>query len=71
MIVIKRFADRMDGGRIYEVGDEYPRPGLEATPERIAELAGSDNRARRPLIRADAPKPTTRKRGERNGRNVG
>lgn len=55
-IVIERFADLQDGNRIYGVGDDYPRPGLDVTPERLAELAGSDNRTGRPLIvDVDAP----------------
>lgn len=49
---LTRFADMQDAGRIYEAGDTYPRPGFEVTEQRLAELAGSDNRARRPLIQA-------------------
>lgn len=45
-----RFADLKDGKRIYEAGDEFPRPGFIVSPERIAELAGSDNRMGYPLI---------------------
>lgn len=55
-IVIERFADLQDGNRIYEAGDSYPRPGFDVTHERLAELAGSDNRTGRPLIAdVDAP----------------
>lgn len=59
-IVIERFADLQDDNRIYEAGDTYPHPGLDVSPERLAELAGSDNRVGRPLIEAveggsDAP----------------
>ena len=51
-----RFADLNDGNRIYEAGDIYPRPGLVVSEERLAELAGSDNRAGKPLIKAvEAP----------------
>lgn len=49
---LTRFADLNDGNRIYEAGETYPRPGLDVTPERIAELAGSDNRMGYPLIEA-------------------
>ena len=49
-VAIERFADLMDGKRLYEAGDAYPRPGLNVTPERLAELAGSDNRLGRPVI---------------------
>lgn len=47
-----RFCDRQDDMFMYEAGDTYPRPGLDVTPERIAELAGSDNRMGYPLIEA-------------------
>ena len=55
-IVLTRFADLQDGNRIYEAGDTYPRPGFDVSPERLAELAGSDNRIGQPLIvNVDAP----------------
>ena len=53
---LTRFADLNDGNRIYEAGETYPRLGLDVTPERIAELAGSDNRMGYPLIAADVQK---------------
>lgn len=53
---LMRFADLQDGNRIYEAGETYPRPGFDVTPERIAELAGRDNRMGYPLIEAvEAP----------------
>lgn len=55
-VVLTRFADLTDGKRIYEAGDVFPRPGLNVTPERLCELAGSDNRMGKPLIvDVDAP----------------
>ena len=54
---LTRFADLRDGGRIYEAGEEYPRPGFDVAPERIKELAGSDNRAGHPLIMKTAEMP--------------
>ena len=55
-IVLMRFADLQDGNRVYEAGDTYPRPGFDVSPERLAELAGSDNRIGEPLIvDVDAP----------------
>ena len=50
-VAVMRFADLKDAGRIYEAGENYPRPGLDVAPERIAELAGSDNRMGYPLIK--------------------
>lgn len=57
--VIKEFHDLTDfkstkGGNIYhkyEVGDDYPRSGVKAMPERVEELLGSDNARKMPLIK--------------------
>lgn len=49
-VAIVRFADLMDGKRIYEAGDTFPRPGLNVSPERLRALEGCDNLARKPLI---------------------
>ena len=51
-IVLSRFADLKDNNRIYEAGDTFPRPGFDVSPERLAELASSDNRTGKPLIKA-------------------
>lgn len=48
--VIKLFTDLQDNGHKYEVGDEYPRLGLKPSLARIAELSGSNNRQKTPLI---------------------
>lgn len=50
-VVIERFADLQDHNRIYEAGDSYPRPGFDVSAERLAELEGRDNLARKPLIK--------------------
>lgn len=54
--VLIRFADLQDGGRIYEAGERFPRLGLHVSEERLAELAGSDNRTGHPLIAAEPVK---------------
>ena len=59
--VIKLFTDLQDGGYEYRKGDEYPRAGLEPTEERIAELAGSDNKQGTPLIKEIKVKATAKK----------
>lgn len=62
--VIKYFTDLLDNGYPYSVGDIYPRQGMTATEERIAELAGSNNKQGQPLIELvkEAPaKKTTKK----------
>ncbi|MBO6269291.1 MAG: hypothetical protein J6N19_09160 [Clostridium sp.] len=48
--VCKAFFDLKDNGHPYFAGDAYPRQGMSVSPARIAELAGSNNRQRVPLI---------------------
>lgn len=48
--VIKFFTDLQDNNHPYNVGDTFPRKGAAATAERIAELCGSENKQRCPLI---------------------
>ena len=49
--VIKHFTDMQDNNFAYQVGDEYPRKGLEVTKGRIEELATTQNRRKIPLIK--------------------
>lgn len=42
--VVKHFTDLQDNNHSYKVGDTYPRAGLEVKPERLAELAGPNNK---------------------------
>lgn len=42
--VIVRFRDLKDDGRVYEVGDTYPRKGKRASKARIAELSSTENK---------------------------
>lgn len=58
--VIKLFADLKDNNHVYKVGDEYPRKGLQVSEDRIAELAGSNNKQGTPLIAAEV-KPAAQK----------
>lgn len=48
--VIKHFTDLHDENYPYNVGDSYPRVGIEVTEERIKELAGCNNKHGTPLI---------------------
>lgn len=48
--VIAYFTDLQDNNHPYNVGDVYPRAGVEATEARIAELSGSNNKQGKPLI---------------------
>lgn len=49
--VINYFEDLQDNRFAYNVGDEYPRKGLKVTKERIKELATTQNRQNKPLIK--------------------
>lgn len=51
--VIKYFTDLQDNGHPYNVGDAFPRSGVSVTDARLAELAGSNNRQRTPLIKLE------------------
>lgn len=48
--VIAEFCDKQDDYKVYGVGDEFPRSGLEVTEERIQELASDANALGKPLI---------------------
>ena len=48
--VIAYFTDLQDNNHEYNVGDVYPREGVNPTPERISELAGNENKQCKPLI---------------------
>lgn len=45
------FRDLQDGGRAYDIGDEYPRAGLTVSSERLEELSTRKNIRGIPLIR--------------------
>lgn len=49
--VIKYFTDLQDNDHAYNVGDVFPRDGVTVTEERLAELAGSNNKRGEPLIK--------------------
>ena len=54
--VIVYFEDLQDGGHPYNIGDAYPRKGLEVSEDRIRELSTSNNARRKPLICATSHK---------------
>ncbi|MDN6397678.1 MAG: hypothetical protein L0J75_01425 [Alkalibacterium sp.] len=41
-VVRKRFRERYDSKRVYQVNDWYPRSGFDATDERVEELTKKD-----------------------------
>ena len=48
--VIKHFTDMQDNNFAYEIGDTFPRKGLNVLPSRVKELASDKNRQGCPLI---------------------
>ena len=64
--VIKYFTDLQDNNYAYYVGDTFPRNGVEAGAERVAELSSDKNRLGVPLIEevAEKPKRTRKKKYE-------
>lgn len=48
--VIKFFTDLHDNDHPYNVGETFPRSGVEVSEKRLAELAGSNNKQGQPLI---------------------
>ena len=48
--VIKHFVDLQDNNHRYDIGDTYPRNGLNVLQSRINELASNKNLQKTPLI---------------------
>lgn len=59
------FEDLQDKSRPYNVGDEFPRKGLEVSEERLEELSTAKNRRGTPLIQKIEEKVSTRKQTRR------
>lgn len=57
--VIEFFADLQDNNHAYNVGDSFPRVGVEVSEERCAELAGRQNKRGIPLIKEVKSKKKT------------
>ena len=49
--VIEKFIDLQDDNYLYQIGDTFPREGLEVSEERLAELSSEANKRGIPLIR--------------------
>ena len=64
--VIKPFTDLQDSNYKYDIGDIYPRKGLNVLQSRINELASNKNLQKTPLIeeipeKAEEPKKEKKK----------
>lgn len=64
--VIKFFTDLQDNNYAYYVGDTFPRNGVEAGAERLAELSSDKNLQGVPLIEevVEKPKRTRKKKSD-------
>jgi hypothetical protein len=60
--VIKYFVDLQDNNHPYNAGDIFPRNGLSVSDDRLAELAGSENKQGVPLIRLVEEEKPNKKR---------
>lgn len=65
--VIHDFKDLQDKGKIYKVGDKYPREGYDPTEKRIAELLGKKNKIGKSLIKeiAEPKKAAPKKKADK------
>ena len=64
--VIKHFFDLQDNDYKYDVGDTYPRKGLDVLQSRINELASNKNLQKTPLIEEIPEKAEEPKRGKKS-----
>ena len=48
--VVEYFTDLQDNGHAYNVGDIFPREGVEVSAERLEELSSSKNKRGKALI---------------------
>lgn len=60
--VIKSFTDLQDNNYAYYVGDTFPRNGVEAGAERVAELSSDKNLQGVPLIEEIEEKPKRKRK---------
>ena len=63
--VIKAFVDLQDNNYKYDVGDTYPRKGLNVLQSRINELASYKNKQKTPLIEEISEKVEEPKKGKK------
>ena len=72
--VIKKFHDLQDATKTkngmiyheYNVGDKFPRKGMDVSEERLEELAGSDNKHGVPLIELVEEEAAAKKTDEKS-----
>lgn len=67
--VIKHFIDLQDNNYKYDVGDTYPRKGLNVLQSRINELASHKNKQKTPLIE-EIPEKAEEPKKEKKSKSV-
>ena len=67
--VIKAFVDLQDNNHKYDVGDTYPRKGLNVLQSRINELASDKNLQKTPLIE-EIPEKVEEHKKEKKSKSV-
>lgn len=67
--VIKHFVDLQDNNHKYDVGDRYPRKGLNVLQSRINELASNKNKQKTPLIE-EIPEKVEEPKKEKKSKSV-
>ena len=67
--VIKHFVDLQDNNYKYDVGDTYPRKGLNVLQSRINELASDKNKQKTPLIK-EIPEKEEELKKEKKSKSV-
>lgn len=67
--VIKHFVDLQDNNHKYDVGDTYPRKGLNVLQSRINELASDKNKQKIPLIE-EIPEKVEEPKKEKKSKSV-
>ena len=67
--VIRHFVDLQDNNHKYDVGDTYPRNGLNVLQSRINELASNKNKQKTPLIE-EIPEVVEEPKKEKKSKSV-
>ena len=67
--VIKHFVDLQDNNYKYDIGDTYPRKGLNVLQSRINELASDKNKQKTPLIE-EIPEKVEEPKKEKKSKSV-
>lgn len=62
--VISDFTDLQDNNFKYRVGDEFPRPGMKVSDERIDELSTTKNRRGLPMIEEEPKEEPVKQKEE-------